>query len=99
MQCCHTITIGLIEVTLAVDQESREAIKLVLVFPLHIGMKWSVAIVINCIWVRVVLQQFLHMLYMCVHLCARECVYVQYSVGCMCMCAYMCSSYMYMGER
>ena len=76
MQCCHTIIIGLIEVTLAVDQESREAIKLVLVFPLHIGMKWSVSIVINCIWVRVVLQELLHMLYVCVHLCACERVYV-----------------------
>ena len=76
MQCCHTTIIGLIEVTLAVDQESREAIKLVLVFPLHIGTKWSVSIVINCIWVRVVLQEFLHMLYVCVHLCACERVYV-----------------------
>ena len=72
MQCCHIISIGLIEVTLAVDQESHEAIKLVLVFPLHVGMKWCVSIVINCIWVRVVLQQLLHMLCVCAFVYMRE---------------------------
>ena len=70
-------------------------VKLVLVFPLHVGMKWRVSLVISCVRISLALQQFEHMLCVCgcVYVCVCMCVWVcvcECGCVCVCVCGYVC---------